>query len=239
MAAITSAVIGIGSSAVSFAQAANQKGIQKDAEKAAEDALKDARSKLNQNFYEGLDLNLTAYDQERDALAGVASAAIQAGQAGERGAGAMAGRVLQGVQQGEQDITNRQVGKMEQLEKLVAGEESRLRDAQANIDMNIATGAQEAAAEAAINSASALSGGVQGLGDASAGFLKASELYGDSGIDPITGNPKSFGDYKKVGGEMSRSDFKGIGGGTEVGKIFNKAGEGLKKMFEGVTGIFN
>jgi hypothetical protein len=46
MAAITSAVIGIGSAAVSFAQAANQKGIQKDAEKAAEDALKDAKSKL-------------------------------------------------------------------------------------------------------------------------------------------------------------------------------------------------
>ena len=244
MAAITSAVIGIGSAAVSFAQAANQKGIQRDAEKAAEDALKDARSKLNQNFYEGLDLNLTAYDQERDALAGVASAAIQAGQAGERGAGAMAGRVLQGVQQGEQDITNRQVGKMEQLEKLVAGEESRLRDAQANIDMNIATGAQEAAAEAAINSASALSGGVQGLGDASAGFLKASELYGEDTETRQANraqrkNLGSYSKYQSQGGTLDRAGFEGIGGGTEVGKIFNKAGEGLKKMFEGVTGIFN
>lgn len=213
MAAITSAVIGIGSAAVSFTQAANQKTIQKNAEDAAEQALKEARSKLNQNFYEGLDLNLTAYDQERDSLAGVASEALQAGQAGERGAGAMAGRVLQGVQQGEQDITNRQVGKMEQLEKLVAGEESRLRDAQANIDMNIATGAQTAAAEAAVNSASSLSGSIQGLGDASAGLLKGSELYG-----------QEDGLFNKAGENLK--------------KTFNKAGKGIKSLFDGVKDLF-
>jgi len=176
--AIIGTAVSLGGAAMNFAQASKQGKLQQQAERDAEKAVKAARAKLEENFYEGLDINLKSFEQERNALAGVGQQLVQAGQEGERGAGATAGRVMLGMQQGEQDITNRQINSLEKLEQTVAGEESRLATMKANLDLGEAQGAQIAAADAAKNQASAIAGGVQGLAAAGTNLFESSELYG-------------------------------------------------------------
>ena len=115
--AIVSTALAVGGATKSFLDASKQETARKEANAAADIAMNDARKKLDENFYEGLDINLKSFEQERNALAGVGQQLVQAGQEGERGAGAMAGRVMLGVQKAEQEITNRQIGSMENLEK--------------------------------------------------------------------------------------------------------------------------
>ena len=124
--------------------------------------------------------HLKSFEQERDALAGVGQQLLQAGQEAGRGAAATAGRVMLGMQQGEQDITNRQIDSLEKLERTVADEESRLSTMKATLDLQEAEGAQIAASDAAKNQASAISGGVQGLAAAGLGLMQSSELYADT-----------------------------------------------------------
>ena len=179
--AIIGTALKVGGAALSFGQAAKQNRMQEDAERDAEKAMAAARAKLEENFYEGLDINLKSFEQERDALAGVGQQVLQAGQEAGRGAAATAGRVMLGMQQGEQDITNRQIDSLEKLERTVAGEESRLATMKANLELGEVQGAQIAASDAAKNQASAISGGIQGLGAAGLGLMESSELYGSKG----------------------------------------------------------
>ena len=181
MAAIT-AIIGttlaVAGATKSFLDASKQEKARKEANAAADVAMNNARKKLDENFYEGLDINLKSFEQERNALAGVGQQLVQAGQEGERGAGAMAGRVMLGVQKAEQEITNRQIGSMENLEKLVAGEESRLQGQRVALDLGEAEGAQLAARDAAAAKNAAITQGVTQLGQAGMGLYQSSELYG-------------------------------------------------------------
>ena len=176
--AIIGTTLAVAGAAKSFSDASKQEKARKEANAAADIAMNDARKKLDENFYEGLDINLKSFEQERNALAGVGQQLVQAGQEGERGAGAMAGRVMLGVQKAEQEITNRQIGSMENLEKLVAGEESRLRDAKVSLDLGEAEGAQLAARDAAAAKNAAITQGVTQLGQAGMGLYQSSELYG-------------------------------------------------------------
>ena len=175
--AIIGTTLALGVAGMNFAQAAKQNKLQQEAERDAEKAMAAARAKLEENFYEGLDINLKSFEQERDALAGVGQQLVQAGQEADRGAAAVAGRVMLGMQQGEQDITNRQIDALEKLEQTVAAEESRLATAKATLDLGEAEGAQIAASDAAKNRAAAISGGVQGLASAGLGLMESSELY--------------------------------------------------------------
>ena len=238
--AIIGTALSVGGSAMSFAQAAKQSRLQEDAERDAEKAMAAARAKLEENFYEGLDINLKSFEQERDALAGVGQQLLQAGQEAGRGAAATAGRVMLGMQQGEQDITNRQIDSLEKLERTVAGEESRLATMKANLELGEVQGAQIAASDAAKNQASAITGGIQGLAAAGLGLMESSELYGKSKETREANrlaNPRNqrlmYGDYKKemegLGlNPISKSAFLETGGsGTDVGNIFR-----------GVQGLF-
>jgi len=237
---IATTAIALGGSAMNFAQAAKQGKLQREAEADAEKAMKAARDKLQTNFYKGLDLNLKSFEQERDALAGVGQQLIQSGQESGRGAAATAGRVLAGIQEGEKDITNRQIRSQENLEKLVADEEARLATAEARLDLAEVEGAQEAAAEAAKNKAAAITGGIQGLGSVAAGLSESSQLYpqdkdGGGGSDGGFGG-MSYGDYTNQGGQMSRSDFRSnLGGGTGTGNLLAGVGGKISGLF---TSIF-
>lgn len=215
--AIIGTALSVGGSAMSFAQAAKQNRLQEDAERDAEKAMAAARAKLEENFYEGLDINLKSFEQERDALAGVGQQLLQAGQEAGRGAAATAGRVMLGMQQGEQDITNRQIDSLEKLERTVAGEESRLSTMKATLDLQEAEGAQQAAADAAKNQASAITAGVQGLGDITTGLQSAQELYGKDKETRVANR-----EARQAAGEG----------------IFQKDGF-FGKIFQGVTGLFS
>lgn len=167
MAIGTAAAIGLGVTAVStgfsFAQAAAQKKEQKKAESEAEKYLAEARKKLDVNFYEQLGIQKEPYELEREALLAQGAQAIEAGVESERGAAATAGRIQLAQQQGQRQIAAAMGQEMLGLEKLSAQEESRLRDAQANLDIREATGAQKAAAIAEGRSAQALAAGMQGV----------------------------------------------------------------------------
>jgi len=239
---IATTALAVGGSAMNFAQAAKQGKLQREAELEADKAMKAARDKLQTNFYKGLDLNLKSFEQERDALAGVGQQLIQAGQESERGAAATAGRVMAGVQEAEKDITNRQIRSQESLEKLVAGEESRLNMAETRLDLAEAEGAQEAAAEAAKNQAAAITAGIQGLGSAAAGLSESAELYPQGGGGQVDGGDggfggMSYGKYQSQGGQMSKGDFKSIlGGGTGAGNVLSGVGGKISGLFKSIFG---
>ena len=179
--AIIGTTLAVGGSAMNFAQAAKQGKLQRQAEQEADKAMAAARSELEKNFYKGLDINLKSFERERDSLARQGQQILQAGQESDRGAAAVAGRVMLGTQQGEQNITDRQIDALEKLEQTVAQEESRLATSRARLDLAEVEGAQEAAAEAAKNKAANISAGIQGLGAAATGLSASSELYGSKG----------------------------------------------------------
>ena len=180
MAAVTAIIstgLAVGGAIKSFNDASKQQTAIDEANAAAEKSAAAASKKLEKNVYEGLDLNIKAFQRERYSLAGVASNLITAGQEGERGAGVMAGQVLQGVQKAEQNITDRQISSMENIEKIVADEESRLQKARVNLDLGEAQGAQLAARDAAAAKNASLTQGVTQLGQAGMSLYENSELY--------------------------------------------------------------
>ena len=219
MAAITGTVLAVGGAAMIFAQAAKQSRLQDDANAAAEKAMAAARSKLEENFYEGLDINLKSFEQERDALAGVGQALVQAGQEGERGAGAVAGRTMLGIQEAEKNITNRQIDSLENLEQMVAKEESRLRDAKVELDLGEVQGAQIAASDAAKAEAAAMTAGVQGLGAGGTSFLENSELYNKTNPQRKKLNSRGGPQIKK---DVLFDQLTGSGTSSEKPGIFGR-----------------
>lgn len=223
---IATTALAVGGSAMNFAQAAKQGKLQREAELDAEKAMKAARDKLQTNFYKGLDLNLKSFEQERDALAGVGQQLIQAGQESERGAAATAGRVMAGIQEGEKDITNRQIRSQENLEKLVADEEAKLGMAEARLDLAEAEGAQEAAAEAAKNEAAAMTSALEGLGSAAAGLSESAELYDQKGARQAAREQRRQGRVTDANPE----------GKTEVGNLLAGVGGKISGLFKSIFG---
>jgi len=229
MAAFTTIVstgLALGGAGMNFAQAAKQGKLQREAELEAEKAMKAARDKLQTNFYKGLDLNLKSFEQERDALAGVGQQLLQAGQESQRGAAATAGRVMAGIQEGEKDITNRQTRSLENLEKLVAGEESRLNTAETRLDLAEAEGAQEAAAEADINKTAAITAGIQGLGSAATSLYESSQLYGSKGA-------RQAARAARRAGRVTPSNPLGK---TQVGNLLSSVGGKISGLFKSIFG---
>ena len=187
--AISAGVSALGSGA-SFLQAGKQRKRQQEAERAAGKAMAEAKAKLQTNFYEGLSIQKEPYELEREAALSGAAQIVQAGQAGERGVGEVAGRAAI-YNQAQQAQTRTAMGKeMQALDKLVAAEDSRLRDARANIDLQEAQGQQQIAADARAARAAANQQGVQGLIDAGTSAMSAASLYGKQ--SPNTTNLLGF-----------------------------------------------
>ena len=240
MAAITGTILAVGQAGMSFAEAAKQSKLQDQANADAEKAMAAARSKLEENFYEGLDINLKSFEQERDALAGVTQNFIQAGQEGERGVGAVAGRAMLGLQEAQKGITNREISSLEGLEQLVAGEESRLRDENVKLDLGEVQGAQIAASDAAKAQAAAITGAAEGLGAAGTSMLENSELYSEN-----QQTRKAARAVKKTA--RQKKLVKNGGDGTAVGnllrkakdsKLFSAVGKGAKGLFSSIGNLF-
>jgi hypothetical protein len=151
MPALTSIAAGVGIAAtatttgMSFAQSAKQKRLQREAEAEAAKSMQEARKKLDVNFYKGLGIQKEPYELEREALLMAGAQSIQAGVESERGAGAVAGRVQMAQNIGQRNIAGAMGAELAGLDKLVATEESRLRDAKAQLDLGTVEGAQLAA----------------------------------------------------------------------------------------------
>ena len=175
------AVASIGVSAAgagaSFVQAGKQRQLQQKAEAEASRTLEEARKKLDVNFYEQLGINKEAYELEREALLVQGAQAIDAAVESERGAAATAGRVQLAQQEGQAGVRTAMAQEVMGLNKLVAGEDSRLRDAKVNLDLAEAQGAQLAARDAQQAAAASFGQGVAGLQSVAQQGLQMVPLY--------------------------------------------------------------
>jgi hypothetical protein len=167
MAAITGAVIGLGTTAVttgmSFAQAAKQNQLMKEAQAKADQAMQEARKKLEVNYYDQLAIKKEPYELQREAMLSSGAQALEGAREADRGAAATAGR-LQAMQNQAQAGIRTEMGKeLMDLERLSATEESRLRDVNVQLDMGEAMGAQMAAKDAQEARTAAMAQGFQGI----------------------------------------------------------------------------
>jgi hypothetical protein len=185
---------------MSFAQASKQKQAMEDAQEKASERMAEARKKLDVNYLDALSLPMEAYEQERLAMLNASAQAVQAGAEGEsRGAGAVAGRVLDANQKG-QAVSRAQMAKdMYNLEASQLEEDSRLRDLDVQLDLQEVEGAQMAAARADENRAMATQQGIQGIGSMVGQAIQFAPLYQKdlgaqrAAIGSIIGN-KALGD---------------------------------------------
>ena len=182
-AAATAIIAGVGlllsatGMGINFAGAAKARRRQEDAEYDAKQALKKARKKLNVNFYENLAINKEAYELEREALLSAGAQATAAGAESERGAAAVAGRVLAAQNQAQAQQRVAMAKEQQKLDLLVQQEESRLRDVGVQLDLEEVAGAQVAAGRAEQQAAQMQAAGVQGaLDTAKAGMAFGTAL---------------------------------------------------------------
>jgi hypothetical protein len=167
MAAITGAVIGLGTAAVttgmSFAQAAKQNQLMKEAQAKADQAMSEARKKLEVNYYDQLAIKKEPYELQREAMLSSGAQALEGAREADRGAAATAGRLQAMQNQAQADIRTQMGQELMALEKLSATEESRLRDVDVQLDMGEAMGAQQAAADAQEARTAAMGQAFQGI----------------------------------------------------------------------------
>jgi len=171
----------IAGSAASFSQASASKNERRKAEAAAKNKMNAAREKLKVNYMESLSIPMEAYEREREALLVQGATAMQAATEGDqRGAGAVAGRVLQAQQEGQAEQRTAMAKDIFNLEAATAEESSRLRDVGVGLDLQEAEGAQMSAAAAEARRNAAISQGVQGITSAVQQTISAAPLYGKS-----------------------------------------------------------
>jgi hypothetical protein len=171
MAAFTTiaTAVGLGMSAttagMSFANASKQARLQRQAEADAAKAMAEARNKLEVNFYDQLAVKKEPYELEREAALAAGAQAIEAGKESERGATATAGRIQMAQTDQQRQIASAMGDELSNLEKLSATEDSRLRDVGVQLDLGEAEGAQQAAADAQKAKATAITQGMQSVGE--------------------------------------------------------------------------
>ena len=197
------------STGASFFQAHKQKKQMQKAQKEAKKAMLAAKKKLDVNFYEGLSIDMTPYEREREALLSQGTQVLQAAKEGEeRGAGVTASKIMAGQLQAQGSVSDRQTKQLESLAKLTAEEESRLRDEKVTIDLAEAEGAQQAAADASAARSASIQQGFQGLTSMAQTGLEALPLFG--GFDKMSASEQAAW-YRSQGLNVPVSL-----GGTEV-----------------------
>lgn len=142
---LTASTIG---SVASFAQAAKQNKLMKQAQADAEKAMNEARAKLDVNYYKQLAVQKEPYELEREALLSSGAQSIQAGVESERGAAATAGRIQMAQTEAQAGQRTAMGKELSRIAELTVGEESRLRDEKAMLDLAEAQGQQKMAADA-------------------------------------------------------------------------------------------
>lgn len=149
------------------------------AERAASKAMNEARQKLDVNFQEGRTISTDPYTMAIEQSLAQGAASVQAAQESERGIGQI-GRIQMAQ---NQMAEGQRVGlgqELQQLDKDILGEESRLRDVKTQIDLQEAAGAQEAAAMYDEQAAAAKAAMIQSGVDLAAAGASAIPLYSQS-----------------------------------------------------------
>lgn len=175
---------------LSFAQASKQRKLQKEAEDAAATSMREARKKLEVNFYKGLGIQKEPYELEREALLSTGSQLIQAGVESERGVAGVAGQTLMGQNAGQRNISGAMGQEMQNLDKIVAQEDSRLRDQNVRLDLETAEGAQLAARNREMMANNSLEQGFQGVTSFVDQGIGLAPLYSKTNTPEASANPQ-------------------------------------------------
>ena len=198
MAALTSIAAGIGiasslgGAAMSFTQANKQRKLEKQAVAEADKAMASARARLDVNYMNALSVQKEPYELQREAMLAQGTQATDAAQESERGAAAGAGRVQMAQNEAQGDIRTAMGKELTEIERLKVAEDSRLRDLQTQLDLDVAAGAELAARNAAEMKAQATTQGFEGLTSAATQVANLVPLYGykkDTGYTVNNGNP--------------------------------------------------
>ena len=145
--AIAGLAIAVGTTAMSFVGARNQRRKQQDADRKAAIAMAEVEKELTKNEYKALSLNQEPYEQMQDTLGAqikTEMAAIREGD--QRGVLAGSQRVQEGTVQASGAIRADQGQKLDELDKLVADEETRKSDIKMQLKLGDVAGAQKASA---------------------------------------------------------------------------------------------
>ena len=163
----------------SFAQAAEEKEKLRVAEEAAAAAMLEARKRLEVNYYEQLGIQKEPYELARRELLAQGALATEVLKEGDaRALAAGVGRVQLAQQAGQEKVATAQQQEQAMLDKLIAGEETRLADIGSQLYLQEAIGAQEAAADAQRAEAQALQQGFAGVTRLGAQLAAIPQLYG-------------------------------------------------------------
>lgn len=177
--ALTIASVGsqLAGSGMSFAQSVQARKEAQLAKQEADKAVEEARRALSENVYAGMSLPMREYERQREGLATAIATGMDVAAQSERGIPAAATRLLSGQTQAERQIGAAAEQSQFNLDKLIAEDDARRREALAAVSLAIAEGAQEARREAMDRSAAALGQGFEGVAGAIQTALPLAEDY--------------------------------------------------------------
>lgn len=174
----------------SFADASKSRKLQRQAEADAAAAMAEARKKLEVNVYDTLAVQKEPYELEREAMLAQGAQAMDAAtQAEGRNLASTAGRVQMAQNEAQAGIRTAMGKEMQDIEKLKADEEGRLRDMMVQLDVGEAEGAQMAAANYQQQAAAQTAQGWEGAASTLQQGLAMMPLYSGGGKTPKTGTP--------------------------------------------------
>jgi hypothetical protein len=250
MAGFTAVAAGIGlastaaSTGMSFAQAGKQNRLRKEAEAAAEKAMMEARGRTEANYFEQLAVAKESYEQANKASNVAAAQAIEAIKAGDvRGVSAGVGGIQQSSLQQANQVRAAQEKEILDRQKLIAQEDSRLRDINVQLDLQEVQGAQLAARDAQEANVAALGAGFEGL--ASMGqqtmdmvplFQEQEGIYFDK-KGKLRGSRKAVQEFKEgaAAGQLQIDlDAEAMGLNDPYLDPFDRLKTGKRVGFEGV-----
>lgn len=162
----------------SFAQAAKQNRLRIEAENAAKKYMEKAVKAIKTNYAEDIQVPLEAYEMANEANTQATAQALEAmRESGQRAIiGGVAG-VQQQAQAGSEQLRLNLQQDLEERNRLIANEDANIRDKIAGIDLTMATGAEQAAADAQALRAQSTQSGFAGLAGVGATIYEASDLY--------------------------------------------------------------
>jgi len=208
--------IALTSMAISMNQKKKAEGKALEAEREAELAMTEARERLSVNYQEGRTISKDPYTMALEQSLAQGAASVEAAQeAGVRGIGQV-GR----IQMAQNEMAEGQrVGygqELQELDKDIRNEDSRLRDINTQIDLQEVEGAQQAAAMYDEQAAAAKAAAVQsGINAVQAGIQVAPDYMNKMGSTKQAYGTLASQGY--TGGEMAKSidftpDYKVLAG---------------------------
>lgn len=198
------------------------------AERAASKAMDEARQRLDVNFQEGRTISKDPYTMAIEQSLAQGAASVQAAQEGGIRGIAQVGRIQMAQNQMAEGQRVALGQELQQLDKDILNEESRLRDVNTQIDLQEAAGAQEAAAMYDEQAAAAKSAMIQSGVDLAAAGASALPLYAQNNKaqqQAISGMQFDGGQTKQFGTSTGFTPIVGTGVRQFEGGNFSAVGD--------------